>query len=98
MSDQAPQKRCRSKLSPAQAALKSPNPKKLRKLAKSLQSPAHGPASASTTTPDSILKKARSPTAVARKLSFGSSTTHNIKAENEAPKAESISAEAGSGF
>ena len=82
-------KRCRSKLPPSKATLKSPDPKKLKKAAKLLQSPA----SASTATPESILKKKREPE-LARQLSFGSVKTTSIRAENEAPKSES-SCEAG---
>ena len=86
-----PVKRCRSKSTPAQA-MKSPDPKKLRRAAKTLQK--KGPASATTSSPDSILKNPNrtSKEALARKLSFGSSMTHDIEAENAPPGSSSEAA------
>ena len=91
-----PTKRCRSKVpqSLACAALKSPNPKKLRKAAKALRSPA----SASTLpSSPSILKHGKSrENAVARQLSFASNpSTHPIVAQNPAPKKPGSASEAG---
>ena len=82
-----PTKRCRAKVPPSEACLKSPDPKKLRKAAKALKSPA-GPASASTasaSSPPSILKNGKGKDGVARQLSFASPRSHTIEAQNDAP-------------
>ena len=83
-------KRCRQKVPPCESMLKSPDPKKLKKVAKALKEgkcATPSTATSSTKTPESILKAVGAPPAmVARKLSFGSPTTHDIEAENKPRK------------
>ena len=76
-----PTKRCRAKVSPSQATLKSPDPKKLRKAAKAMKSPSP---SSGAFTPEPILKRGPSTEAIAKKLSFASPRV--IQAESKAPK------------